>query len=332
MRIAILGPLDAQWGGVQQVSRTLKDVLLAEGHQVELIDPSNKKEGWIFKKAPVRAALTLLARYSTSLKQNYDLVICNGEYAVGVHHPRCINLFHGTYFGYRKNLHDYLTARQHVSLKIMSLVQRFGARGKQVVAVSEFVSRHLQDQGIKVDRVIHNCVDTALFRPLQGVVKNDHLLAVGRHDYYGKGFDILERLSSRGFTVDCVTDVDPGPGMRWINVTSPDQLVRVYDEHRILVHPSRFEGFGLVSLEAMACGIPILMGNVGIGIDIKKKFPEFVVETESRNAVDAYAERIGFLLDTYDRYPSACRQFVIDNFNIGIFRQEWVSVVKNAGE
>lgn len=329
MRIAILGPLDAQWGGVQHVLHTLRDVFLTEGHKVDLIDPYAKNQGWLSKKAPFRAALSLLIRYSESLKQKYDLVICNGEYAFGVSHPRCINLFHGSYFGYRKNLHDFLTTKQQVSLKIMSFVQRFGAKEKRVVAVSEYTRRHLKDQGIDVDRVIYNGVDTDLFRPLKGSAKNDRLLAVGRYDYYGKGFDILEGLCSRGLKVECVTDIDPGPAIQKLDVTSLVQLVQVYNEHRILVHPSRFEGFGLVPLEAMACGIPILMGNVGVGIDIKKKLPEFVVETEGRNAADAYAERIRLLLDSYDRYPSVCRQFVIDNFNVGKFKEEWTSLVNN---
>ena len=46
------------------------------------------------------------------------------------------------------------------------------------------------------------------------------------------------------------------------NYLSDDQLQKLYNEARIFVYPSLYEGFGLPVLEAMSCGLPVITSNV----------------------------------------------------------------------
>lgn len=77
-----------------------------------------------------------------------------------------------------------------------------------------------------------------------------------RHDLVlagdvGKRADVVDLVTRLGLT-DCV--LFPGP-------VSDDRLLRLYRQARLFVFPSRYEGFGLPVLEAMACGCPVIASN-----------------------------------------------------------------------
>jgi alpha-1,3-rhamnosyl/mannosyltransferase len=46
--------------------------------------------------------------------------------------------------------------------------------------------------------------------------------------------------------------------VRWTGYLSDDELVATYRRADLLAHPSRYEGFGLQIVEAMACGTPVV--------------------------------------------------------------------------
>ena len=58
------------------------------------------------------------------------------------------------------------------------------------------------------------------------------------------------------------------PSVQWHPPCSADQLRRFYREADIFVFPSYFEGFGLVLLEAMACGLPVFASDASAMPDL----------------------------------------------------------------
>ena len=58
------------------------------------------------------------------------------------------------------------------------------------------------------------------------------------------------------------------PGVRFVGPVGPEMLRDFYRESDVFVFPSFFEGFGLVILEAMACGLPVIASDRSAAPDV----------------------------------------------------------------
>ena len=57
-------------------------------------------------------------------------------------------------------------------------------------------------------------------------------------------------------------------GVRFVGPVGPEKLRELYRQSDVFVFPSFFEGFGLVILEAMACGLPVISSECSAGPDV----------------------------------------------------------------
>jgi glycosyltransferase involved in cell wall biosynthesis len=81
---------------------------------------------------------------------------------------------------------------------------------------------------------------------------------------------------------------------------SPAVLRERYQSSDVFVFPSFFEGFGLVLLEAMACGLPVITTDATAGPDIVDNQTGQVVPVGN---VDALTDSLRWFADHRDRLP-----------------------------
>jgi glycosyltransferase involved in cell wall biosynthesis len=129
-------------------------------------------------------------------------------------------------------------------------------------------------------RMVANGVDMELFRPAPGAERNaNEILCVGRASDPNKGIEnLIDSLAllPGDFRLTLVDNDHPKSPAREkarqlgcenrLHITGhidTDELVRRYQRASLVVVPSRYEGFGLPAVEAMACGTPVVATAAG---------------------------------------------------------------------
>jgi glycosyltransferase involved in cell wall biosynthesis len=147
------------------------------------------------------------------------------------------------------------------------VVPRAARRARKVIAVSERTRQDLvRAYGIPAERiaVIPHGVDPAFTPGADGA--HDYLLYVGAIQARKHPVEAAEAAESLGMPL-VVAGPEREPalarelerhGADLRGYVEKDELARLYRGAACLVLPSRFEGFGLPVLEAMACGTPVV--------------------------------------------------------------------------
>lgn len=133
----------------------------------------------------------------------------------------------------------------------------------------------VMDYGIPAHRItpVSPGVDTRLYRPGDARAEESpvRLLFVGG-DFNRKGGDLLLKWASetrvRGDWELHVVTRDPVPEHPRIHIyrdlkNHSPELIRLYQTSDLFVLPTRADCYSLVALEAMACGLPVVISDLG---------------------------------------------------------------------
>ena len=146
-----------------------------------------------------------------------------------------------------------------------------------IICVSEYEKQKAIEAGLPENKlqVVHNGVSKQSIKiksknPYNANVCN--ILFVGRFDFQ-KGFDVLAKvmraLEGKPFHLTAVGgavhdesfDVGSMPQTTFTGWLDSDAIAPYFTHADLLVMPSRWEGFGMVPLEAMSYGLPVIATN-----------------------------------------------------------------------
>ena len=166
---------------------------------------------------------------------------------------------------------EVLKAALHLPLWLgYGLFRLFHCPSSGVMVPTQGVLQMLQGRGFKQLKRWTHGVDLSLFEHAEqpracaqlGALQGPVWLCVGRVSYE-KNIEAFLTLDLPGTKVVC--GVGPReaalkvrfPQVRWLGLLPREQLKEVYAAADVFVFPSLNETFGLVMLEAMACGTPV---------------------------------------------------------------------------
>lgn len=254
-------------GGIETSALTLASGLAERGHDVTVVTatPAREPDRFAFRvcRNPGAAALLGLVREAdivwqnhVSLRMFWPLLLVRRPFVI-MHH---IWLSEHTEAGPR-----------------FGALKRLACKLGTNVFVSDILRRSARLPG----RVIPNSYDEATFRVLPEVERDRDVVFLGRLVAF-KGADTVidatALLAARGRRVNAtLIGLGPEEGalraraqaagvadqVTFAGPVRGSELARLLNRHRIMVVPSRFEAFGIVVLEGLACGCVVAVADSG---------------------------------------------------------------------
>ncbi len=295
-------------GGGERIALHTKNFLEEEGFKVDIVHKDNSQKFgdyfplWVGREAYLRC-------------DKCDLVIANGTAGLGLfpgRAKRLVAIFHMLYLEFFSVMHqakatnfpDYL-GNKYINGYIAEVFLANAA--DRIVAVSEHVKKEIE-QHIGVDKditVVNNPVDD-IFKPMDKSkvramfnIPEDAFvgLFIGRNET-PKGYDIFRQvvnytykdvfwvqvLSSGGLnTLPIIKDI-----LTFKSVPFGDMPL-IYNMADFVLFPSRYEGFGLTTVEALACGVPVVASKLAVPIEVEDYLKDLVVE---QMKADEFVEKV----------------------------------------
>ena len=315
MKIAIV--TDAwrpQTNGVVKTLSTTADGLRALGHDVRIVEPNQFKTFPCPTYPEIRLAWLPYGRVSALLEEfGPDAIHIATEGTLGAAARKwCLRRRLRFTTSYHTQFPEYVRARVPIPLAVSyAHLRRFHSAAARTMVATPAMQRLLESRGFKNIVRWTRGVDVSLFKP-----RDKRFLDLPRPIamYVGrvaieKNIEAFLKLDLPGAKV--VVGDGPAraelemkyPNAKFVGFKFGEELASHVAASDVFVFPSRTDTFGLVLLEAMACGVPVAAYPVTGPIDVVARGVTGELNEDLRTAVLAALK-----LD-----PNQCRAYALAN-------------------
>jgi len=238
VKIAYVLPHLQLYGGVRRALE-LCNRLLTRGHEVYFYTPSGQPCAWFDNHVPVK-------RLEEAGQEEFDLVVFSLESQW--EEPKRFDtkavLYYILHYG---PLYKY-----------PDVCRRSYQEPYYQIANSSWTAEHIERETGRRPPVVHGGINFDIFHPVD-VPKIYDVLCYGdkRRPWKGRAEVELIEGARPEWVIGYMADIDP----------PQDEIASVYCSSRVFFSSSWFEGWNWMGLEAMACGIPLVVTKDGGSAD-----------------------------------------------------------------
>ncbi len=312
MRIALC--TDAWHPQINGVVRSLAATvtrLVERGYAVELITPQQ------FRTVPMpgykEIRLALAPRFGTRRSLAAfapDVVHIATEGPIGWS-ARSWCQAHGVPFttAFHTRFPDYAAVRTGLDAeRFWPLIRRFHAPSRAIMVSTPTLGAELEGRGLKQWRLWSRGIDPAQFHPRHAPLPEIAALPGPVQLYVGrvaieKNLPAFLETQTPGSKMVVGDGPDLAmlraryPAAKFLGAMSGETLARAYCSADVFVFPSRTDTFGLVMIEALACGLPVAAHPVAGPLDVIGADGRGV-DGGNGSAVGALSEDLGWAIDS----------------------------------
>ncbi|WP_432984178.1 glycosyltransferase [Dactylosporangium sp. CA-233914] len=283
---------------------------------------------------PGLASDNILALWDDRLAQEMFLRAGRGEYDVlYFHHPEVPLPFlaHHPDVPVVSSVYD-----SPLPPLLTQAIGMFASPRHSLVAISA-AQRHA-DPGLTFAATIHGGVDTDEFAPDPTAPPGRHLLFAGRlvpEKGVGDAIEVARRTghelrlvgpwySNSPYFAD---EIAPhlGDQVRYLGPLSLQELRKeLQTRPRALLMPSHHESFGLIIIEALACGVPVIGLRRGA-------IPEIIVDGRTGFLVDDVDQMAAAVHGLHTIDPGACRADAVRRFSLERMADDYETLFRQVG-
>jgi glycosyltransferase involved in cell wall biosynthesis len=268
-----------QVNGVVRTLATTRSELERLGHIVEVIGPERFRTVPMPTYPEIRLALRPYRSLTLMIEQfNPQAIHIATEGPLGFAARRwCLRMKRPFTTAYHTRFPEYVRDRVPIPLRLSyAIVRRFHAPAHSVMVATQSIENDLVRRGFKNIRRWSRGVDVDLFQ-----IRDKQFLDLPRPIFMSVGRVAVEKNIEAFLSLDLPGSkvvVGDGPQRAELQAKYPqahflgarhgEDLARHYAAADVFVFPSRTDTFGLVLLEALACGVPVAAFPVPGPLDV----------------------------------------------------------------
>jgi glycosyltransferase involved in cell wall biosynthesis len=215
-----------------------------------------------------------------------------------------------------------------------SILEEAFREAKMIIAVSDALHNSIRKYASAGQEIltIPNLVDTDYYMPPAKRQRDPFvILSIGRLEHE-KGMDLVIqafdrlageipnawlRIIGKGPLENrlkaLASEIKASENISFLGRLTPRQLLAEIQQASMLAVASRFEAFGVVFIEAMSTGMPVVAARSGGPETFITEMTGKVVENDN---ISALHDGLKYIYDNYNSYdPETIRQYVIDHFS-----------------